>query len=82
MNKTKLFASHTFDFRKLFLAFALLIILASCAKKTCPTYMSLKEFNAIREEQMEREMQGKRVKKTKRDKWGRIKKPKHKKERL
>jgi len=82
MKNTKPLMSHQFNFRKLFLAFSLIIILASCAKKTCPTYMSLKEFNAIREEQMEREMRGKKVKKTKRDKWGRIKKPKHKKERL
>ncbi len=68
--------------KKIILLLFVVMLMDSCVQKTCPTYMSLKEFNAIREEQMEREMSGKRVKKTKRDKWGRIKKPKHKKEQI
>lgn len=69
-------------FQKLILALFIVMMMTSCAQKTCPTYMSLKEFNAIREEQMAREMSGKKAKKMKRDKWGRIKKPKVKKEQI
>lgn len=50
--------------------------LASCGEKTCPTYMSLQEMNAIAMERFEREQEGKKVKKLKKDKWGRIKKKK------
>ncbi|TAD97344.1 MAG: hypothetical protein EAZ97_12660 [Bacteroidetes bacterium] len=61
---------------KIIIFFILFGFLASCGEKTCPTYMTLAEMNAIAMENFEREQSGKKSKKRKKDKWGRIKKKK------